>query len=274
MKNKLFIFLFILSFLFTGCTGKPSASSEFSKPDEEDIQEYTEDIISVNDILSEFQEWEGKKNPGDTIYTLNLDNDRYILTAVPQADRTLKWTDIYFFKNIDDENITVEELKPMDDLASIISSHWNEDKQWIGKVINNELPYEEAYNNYTLSVDKYIYNGSAAGLYFKIINRAEAKNNPAKEQLLKEAYANHSVDKESAWIFAKDAVKTNLKAPSTAKFPLYDENCITVLEGGSYLVYSYVDAENSYGAKIRSNFSVKITIKGEYDYIYSDLVIN
>lgn len=239
-------------------------------------QGHVEGIVPVNDILSKFQNWEGKKNSGDVIYTLNLDNDTYVLTIKPQgkSNQTLSWTDIYYFKDIDNGSITVEELKPMYDLASIISSHWNEEKLWIDKVINNELPYEEIYNNYTLSVDKYIYNGSVAGLYFKIVNNVEAKNYLTKEEILKQAYLEVNADKESAWIFAKDAVKENLKAPSTAKFPLYDESYITVLENGSYIVNSYVDAENSYGAKIRTEFSVKITIKGEYDYTYADLIID
>jgi len=239
----------------------------------EEITEQTKKI-SVNDILTKFQEWEGAKTPGKSIYTLNYNNDEYILTIVPQSAQTLNWTDIYYFKNIDNENVTVEELKPMDDLASTISSYWSEDKRWIDKVINMELPYNETSDNYTLSVDKYIYNGIASGVYFKIINNIETKNSLTKEEILKQAYLKVNADKESAWIFAKDAVKENLKAPSTAKFPLYDESYLEVLENGIYIIRSYVDAENSLGSNIRTNFSVQITIRGEHEYTYSNLVFN
>lgn len=102
------------------------------------------------------------------------------------------------------------------------------------------------------------------------INQSK-EHNEIKSEALKKAYANANADKESAWIFAQDAIKANLKAPSTAKFPWYDESCVTVLDDGSYIVKSYVDAENSYGAKIRNVFSIRITITGENSYTYSEL---
>jgi hypothetical protein len=57
-----------------------------------------------------------------------------------------------------------------------------------------------------------------------------------------------------AWTVAKDAVESQLKAPATESFPWLD---YTVTKHDSkYYVVSYVDAENSFGAKIRTKFVV------------------
>ncbi|NME95379.1 hypothetical protein HF847_05145 [Clostridium cochlearium] len=63
---------------------------------------------------------------------------------------------------------------------------------------------------------------------------------------------------------AQSVVKENLKAPSTAKFP-WSFNEYNIKESTSenkdmtiYYVSGYVDAENSFGAKIRSNFIVEM----------------
>lgn len=82
-------------------------------------------------------------------------------------------------------------------------------------------------------------------------------------------------DKAFAWTAAKAVVKDNLKAPSTAKFPFsYGNEYIKEISYNTFLVKSYVDAENSFGAKIRNNFSVTIIKKGKDNYTYKDLKIN
>ncbi|WP_302155060.1 hypothetical protein [Phascolarctobacterium faecium] len=65
---------------------------------------------------------------------------------------------------------------------------------------------------------------------------------------------NERVDYE---VVARNAVKNNLKAPSTADFkfgPLITRNKNIVLVRGK------VDAQNSFGAMIRSNYKVKIQL--------------
>lgn len=59
---------------------------------------------------------------------------------------------------------------------------------------------------------------------------------------------------DEAGQYAKDFVKQSLKAPSTAKFPLvvhgeYIGNC-------QFVVNSWVDAQNGFGAQIRTNYTV------------------
>lgn len=65
---------------------------------------------------------------------------------------------------------------------------------------------------------------------------------------------------KDAWVCAQDIVNSNLKAPATAKFCSYTEATITHNGGSDYTVKGYVDAENSYGAKIRTYFTVTLTL--------------
>lgn len=88
---------------------------------------------------------------------------------------------------------------------------------------------------------------------------AEKKAKAEKEKKAKEE------EKKSILITtSQEAVKKSLKAPSTAKFP-WSFNEYNIKETNSenkdmtiYYVSGYVDAENSFGAKIRSNFIVEM----------------
>jgi len=62
-------------------------------------------------------------------------------------------------------------------------------------------------------------------------------------------------DKLDAWLMSQEFVKDQLKAPSTASFPSYSESYVTDFGGGRFRVNGYVDAENSFGAKLRSRFT-------------------
>lgn len=71
-------------------------------------------------------------------------------------------------------------------------------------------------------------------------------------------------EKNICWTLAKDTVKNNLKSPSSAKFPFsYGSEDVSITKSGSiYTVKSWVDADNSFGANIRSNFVVTISKNG------------
>ena len=60
-------------------------------------------------------------------------------------------------------------------------------------------------------------------------------------------------------------VKANLKAPSTAKFPASFSEYSFSRSKTIYKITGYVDAENSYGAMIRSNFYCKYDWNGKTD---------
>ncbi len=69
--------------------------------------------------------------------------------------------------------------------------------------------------------------------------------------------------KSSIWWCAKDIVENNLKSPSSAKFCGVNEASVYSNGGDEYTVIGYVDADNSYGANIRSSFITTLTFTGE-----------
>jgi hypothetical protein len=80
---------------------------------------------------------------------------------------------------------------------------------------------------------------------------------------IKNITSNNSNDyKSKIWTEATNAVRSELKAPSTASFPCYDNSFVTDNNDGTYTVSSYVDADNSFGAKIRSNWNCTVDSSG------------
>lgn len=73
-----------------------------------------------------------------------------------------------------------------------------------------------------------------------------------------------------AYSTGEDAIKAELKSPSTTSFPWYDTSFVTDNSDGSYSVAAYVDAENSFGAKIRSNWSCTVDSSGNVSNIIID----
>lgn len=64
--------------------------------------------------------------------------------------------------------------------------------------------------------------------------------------------------KSAADAMAKHFVTQRLKAPSTAKFPRYDETSVLITGACEYTIQSYVDAQNGFGAMIRNQYSAEI----------------
>ncbi len=70
-------------------------------------------------------------------------------------------------------------------------------------------------------------------------------------------------DKAMAYAMCQDFVKQRLKAPSTADFPWSYDDKVAELGGGRWQVRGYVDAQNGFGAQIRSNFVCTVVDGGE-----------
>jgi hypothetical protein len=60
-------------------------------------------------------------------------------------------------------------------------------------------------------------------------------------------------DSGMAWVMCQNQVDKQLKAPATAGYPLTTEFTITNA-GGTYSMDAWVDAENSFGANVRTLF--------------------
>lgn len=79
------------------------------------------------------------------------------------------------------------------------------------------------------------------------------------------------------YIMAQDAVEASLKNPSSAKFPSIVTNAseIGIKKNGDIVaVQSYVDAKNSFNAKIRSKWTVQFQVIDMDSYSYNLLYIN
>lgn len=65
-----------------------------------------------------------------------------------------------------------------------------------------------------------------------------------------------------AFVEAKDQISKTLKAPSTAKYPMYENHFVKITKDtekeAEYIVRTYVDAQNSFGAMIRNNFMIHL----------------
>lgn len=71
-------------------------------------------------------------------------------------------------------------------------------------------------------------------------------------------------DKNICWGLAVKAVKAKLKSPSSAKFPFsYASDSVTITKSSStYYVNAWVEADNSFGANLRTDFTVTIEKSG------------
>lgn len=65
----------------------------------------------------------------------------------------------------------------------------------------------------------------------------------------------------AAFAMSKVFIKEKLKAPASASFPRLSEPDVhvTTLGGCAFTVKAYVDAQNDYGAKLRSVYSMHLT---------------
>ncbi len=65
-----------------------------------------------------------------------------------------------------------------------------------------------------------------------------------------------------AYLFSQEFVKENIKSPTTASFPTSDYKCFVNQYDSTYTVKSYVDAQNGFGAMIRSKYMVEMKYTG------------
>lgn len=62
------------------------------------------------------------------------------------------------------------------------------------------------------------------------------------------------------YYYSQTLVKAKLKSPKSADFPRYSDKFIKD-NGDTIVVSAYVDADNSFGANVRVNYTAKIKIK-------------
>lgn len=72
-------------------------------------------------------------------------------------------------------------------------------------------------------------------------------------------------DRSWAWTVAQEEVRAALKAPTSAEFPSITSANIERSGDCEFTIRAHVDAENSFGAKLRQPFSVKVEYIEEVD---------
>ena len=67
-----------------------------------------------------------------------------------------------------------------------------------------------------------------------------------------------SVSEAQVYVHATDFVRDRLSSPSTARFPTYSQGIVKNLGGNKYGYAGYVDAQNAFGATVRSKYYVEM----------------
>lgn len=75
----------------------------------------------------------------------------------------------------------------------------------------------------------------------------------------------------TAWAMHSLFVKKALKAPSTADFAPRSESSVETISTNTYKITSYVDAQNSFGAKIRNHYEITLKDNGPDKWQLIDL---
>ena len=78
-------------------------------------------------------------------------------------------------------------------------------------------------------------------------------------------------DKYEAWYYAQQFAKKELISPKSADFPSYhtDGVKVEIIGDDKFSVRGYVDAQNVFGAVVRSHFEAKISHEGKKWYLDS-----
>ena len=64
-----------------------------------------------------------------------------------------------------------------------------------------------------------------------------------------------------AKIQSQDFVRDNLRSPSSADFPFFGRDAVA-MGNNAYVVRSYVDAENAFGAALRNDYVCQLRFTG------------
>lgn len=78
----------------------------------------------------------------------------------------------------------------------------------------------------------------------------------------------------SAWVACQQFVEERLKAPSTVEYPSPYTEYTRSVGGGTFEVDAYVDAENSFGAMIRTDFLCTVDYRGDDNWHLESLTFS
>ena len=103
----------------------------------------------------------------------------------------------------------------------------------------------------------------ALGFWIHSASSPRPSSRPAQWKSARDIYG----DEFCAWIMAKQFVEDRLKSPGTAEYGWQSQDeCVTDLGGQQYRIEGWVDAQNSFGAKMRSDFTLTIQYQGNRNW--------
>jgi len=110
-----------------------------------------------------------------------------------------------------------------------------------------------------------LYGFGVAAVSFVIVGVTAPRPSEAEKRAKAEqTEAKACSDEPMFFVIAQKFVRQSLKAPSTAAFPSAPSQAVKVSDC-RYVLTSYVDAQNSFGAQIRSTWGVDIEYHPETD---------
>lgn len=105
---------------------------------------------------------------------------------------------------------------------------------------------------------KWIFGGIIAVLiifgFVAHLNDFWASSYTSNKSSTSQSSSQSSGDVHGAWVYMQFFVEKRLKSPKSADFPFDGYRNVSELGRGRYRVNSYVDAQNSFGANIRTHF--------------------
>lgn len=255
-KVQILICLFVVLVQLVGC-GKLS-----DKELQEASHKYEK---SLQALCDEYGLTDASIEVGNTFGTRNEKNKIYIESATVTSDMFSELTGEKAFA-------FAKEFDGLDDIC--FEDNNDIHISFIAYIISNENRFEYEsekgfeylmyeYNNsvVTYKDDKLMYNIFDNKEYENVDFDDSTTDSNASSEIYNEV--TDSDTKISILICAEDVVSSNLKSPSSAKFCNTSDAKVYSNGGEDYTVIGFVDADNAFGANIRTNFIVTLTYTGE-----------
>lgn len=124
-----------------------------------------------------------------------------------------------------------------------------------GSFSSEDETYAYVSSNYVYPVDEYDSWNEAY--------RDEQQRLTAERERQNKIEAEKRYNKSESYFICQDFVKDRLKSPSTAEFP--SSRNVNIFETGTnkYMIKGYVDAQNSFGAQLRTQYECEVQLDGE-----------
>ena len=190
---------------------------------------------------------------GELGQTYSIGDTSYIFNEAVKIDRGAIWAVV----NLSPTDKTLSADQVTDNLNQYGKLYAVDAK---GSALAGTAGQIELYEG-VCSIDYCCNNISDINLVKYVVVEDVTTLNGEKQNIVFELLDKERYEKVRLVVAAEETIKEYLKSPSTAEFPklLDDYEIVEIPElENSYYVYGYVDAENSFGTMVRSDFCVKI----------------